>query len=225
MLKPKRKDLYYLVVGVGTIVIIVLLWNFWSIFGKRPLPTILEKWAYFSDFFSLIIAILNLMLFFILTMKAADLNEYSYKHQMMAQKSDLLTSFRKSQLNDIQNQLKNIEELTNYNLSNDEELAKFKRSTELLKRSFAIYENNRNERIVGTLSFSDINNSLNELCEYTRDIKDVDNNNLNEIQSELLEKIQHVNAATIDFYKRYLDFTIDELEHDFQVNEIKRNDE
>lgn len=225
MVKFKRKHLYYVVFGIGAMAIIVLLWNFWSIFGKRPLPTVLEKWAYFSDFLSLIIAMLNLMLFFILTMKAADLNEYSYKRQLMAQKSDLITSFRKSQLNDIQNQLKNIEELTNYNLNDKEELVKFKRSAELLKRSFAIYENNRNERIIGTLSFSDIVNALNKLCDYTRNIKEVDRNNINDIQEQLFSMIQQVNTTTIEFYKQYLDFTIDELENNFKVSEIRRNNE
>ena len=224
----KSKTLIFLevfaiiLVLLSTALLVVFIVNF---FGM-PLSKNMTDWGEFGSYISCIAALVNLVFFVILTYKALDFEKSSYEkqasfqketftQQMLSQKAELQTAFRKSHIDDVRNIMFKLNNLTYYDLKEYDEFIKFKRECESLKRIFEIYEINKNIELFGTCNYSKVNQEFDSLFQAINKIKKISGASNNQCE-DIWEKLNAVNIAIIALEKQLSDHTIEELTNAFK---------
>lgn len=188
-----------------------------------PASKNMTDWGELGSYASFIVSILNLSCFIILTYKALDFEQKSYEKQsefqidtfnkqMMVQKIELLTSFRKTHIEEIHKEVEKLHKLPYYEIRNDEkEFEKFKIGCESVINTFRIFENNKNVALIGVCSYSEVNKELNKLDEVVRKL-DFTKGITKEQSNNLWEILDKVNAKIIQLEKDLKSHTIMELD-------------
>lgn len=228
MIKRKSISLILLEIFAGVLVAlsIVFIIVFIVNFAGSPLSKSMTEWGEFGSYAAFIASILNLVFFIVLTYKASEFQQTSYKHQskfqkvtfnqqMLAQKIELKTSFRKSHIEDIRQRLFDLNNITYYDISKKDEFDKFKRDCESLTRIFKIYKLNINYKLVGNCDYNAINEQLDKLRTLIADV----NGNVgatNEQCRKIWDVLNDINAEIIALEKCLSDYTLTELEKAFE---------
>lgn len=102
----KNIDFIGILLGVFILFMIIVLikisYTFFCIFNGREIPITLGKWSEFSEFFSAIIALANLIVFTFLTVKADLFQKKLIKKQSNEETIRSLTKFRIEKLEDME---------------------------------------------------------------------------------------------------------------------------
>lgn len=227
-MKKKNITLFLLGLFSGLLVVISLVLTvvFVVAFWGTPLSKRMSDWGEFGSYVACIASLLNLVFFIVLTYKAAEFEKTSYEKQsvfqkdtfncqMLSQKVELQTAFRKSHIDDVRNIMFKLNNLTAYKLTNEDEFKVFKRECESLKRIFEIYEMNKNIELVGDCNYTNINNQFELLFQL---INSMPNNSVvtdNEC-NKIWEILNRVNEEIITLDKQLSDYTLEELKKAFE---------
>lgn len=227
-MKKKRVTLFFLRLFSGILVVIssVLILVFIIVFWGTPLSQRMSDWGDFGSYVACIASLINLVFFIVLTHKATEferassekqlrLQKVTFDCQMLSQKVELQTAFRKSHIDDVRNIMFKLNNLTAYRLTNGDEFKTFKRECETLKRIFEIYEMNKNIELVGDCNYTNINNQFELLFQL---INSMPNNSVvtdNEC-NKIWEILNRVNEEIITLDKQLSDYTLEELKKAFE---------
>jgi hypothetical protein len=199
-------------------------------FRFRALPESIDAWGSFGAYATFIASLLNLLFFIILTYAATVFQEDSYKQQlefqkltfrqqMLAQKAELQTSFRRSHIEDIQQRMFALNNLTYYDLSISADFLNFKRECESLIRIFRIYESNKNPKLIGNHSYEKINNKFEELRQVL-DERGTNNVAKEYERKQIWEILNQVNFEIVTLVKELSDHAVEELERVFETESV-----
>ena len=177
------------------------------VFIDQPLSKEMSAWGELGSYGSFIVSVFNLVCFIILTYKASEFEEISFSQQMLTQKIELQTDFRKSHIETVRQIMLNLNTLTCYDLNNAEDFSKFKRECESLRRIFIIFETNKNVNIVGACNYSEINKKFEELS------AKIDSTDRSE--NDIWNILNDVNIEIVKIEKQLSDYTLQELESAF----------
>lgn len=195
------------------------------IFAGRPLSKDMAAWGELGSYGSFIISIFNLVCFIVLTYKASEFEEesfkqqsdfqtHSYMQQMHAQKIELQTDFRKSHIDTVRQIMLNLNNLTSYDLTKTDEFSKFKRECESLRRMFLIFQANKNSNLIGPCDYSAVNGKFEMLKTEICNIQS--GGRATSVQEhKIWNALNEVNIEIITLEKRLSDYTLEELEKAF----------
>lgn len=206
-----------LLVIISCVLIVLFIVNFYgSSFSKS-----MSDWGEFGSYISCIASLLNLVFFIELTHKATELEKASYttqtafqektfKQQMLSQKVELQTAFRKSHIDDVRSIMFKLNNLTRYNLKDEENFKEFKRECESLKRVFEIYERNKNVDLIGKCTYLSVNQQFISLIQLFDSVP-CDLGLTDEECDIIWRTLNNVNEEIIKLEKQLSDYILEEL--------------
>lgn len=195
--------------------------NFWGMSYSDNI----SDWGALGSYVSMIVSLLNLVLFVILTYAALDFSKTSqrvqsdfqlksFEHQMTAQKIELKTAFRKSYIENIRQKTFDINELPFYEIvAKDDDLIKFRKEIESLSRMFKIYERNKNKALFGDCSYRTVIDALNIVEKKAKSIREDESKDERQRKAnELWNELNVVYLAMIDLEGELSDYTFSEID-------------
>lgn len=159
-LYPKKivNILFWLLLIISAVLLMVFIVTFWG-----PISNNLTVWYEYGSFLAFIVSLVNLACFISLTYNASIFQESSHRKQMLAQKIELQTEFRKAHIDDIRKKMMELNQLPTMRMNDDESFYEFTIRCKSLIRVFGIYENNNNQELFGKCNYTNINKYFSEL--------------------------------------------------------------
>lgn len=143
---------------ISFIFLIIFVFTFWG-----PISHNLTDWYEYGSFLAFIVSLLNLACFISLTYNASVFQETSHRKQMLVQKIELQTAFRKSHIDDVRKRMLELNDLPTVKMDNENTFRDFLVKCKSLSRIFGIYEENYNPALFGECNYAAINSCFSEL--------------------------------------------------------------
>lgn len=203
--------LFVLLLITALVYLSVFVITFWGSISNE-----LGEWSEYSSVLNFIVSLVNLACFILLTYSASMFQENSHKKEMLAQKMELQTEFRKAHIDDIRRMMLELNVLPTMKMDDKESFWDFYVKCKSLVRIFAIYEKNNNSELYGECdyrkineNFSELNNRLEKILENGSILNKEDKKFFNEI-------LGNINNELIDIEKRLSDYTLQALINAFE---------
>lgn len=150
--------LFWMLLIIAFILLVVFVVTFWG-----PISHNLTVWYEYGSFLAFIVSLVNLACFISLTYSASVFQEDSHRKQLLAQKMELQTEFRKTHINDIRKRMIELNQLPTMRMDDEESYGEFVIRCKSLIRIFGIYEANNNQELFGQGNYTAINSKFSEL--------------------------------------------------------------
>lgn len=202
---------FYSLLIIAVILLIAFVVNFWG-----PISHSLTDWYEYGSFLAFIVSLVNLACFVSLTYSASIFQENSHHKQMIAQKVELQTTFRKSHIEDIRKRMIELNQLPIIKMDNEESFAEFVVKCKALIRIFAIYETNNNKDLFGDCNYTEINNCFSELNYKLEEINKRGEGPLRDDKIFFNDVLGRINNEMIILEKWLSDYTLQEVVNAFE---------
>lgn len=203
--------LFWLLLIIAGILLSTFVITFWG-----PISHDLTDWYEYSSFLAFIVSLVNLACFILLTYSAAMFQEDSHHKQMLAQKMELQTGFRKAHIDDIRKRMLELNELPTMKMDDDESFWQFVVKCKSLIRIFGIYENNNNSELFGQCDYKKINYYCSELNRRLESITLNKSTPTREDKIFLNDILGKINNEIMDIEKKLSDYTLQEVINAFK---------
>lgn len=207
--------LFWMLLIIAFILLVVFVVTFWG-----PISNNLTDWYEYGSFLTFIVSLVNLACFITLTYSASIFQEDSHRKQLLAQKIELQTEFRKTHIDDIRKRMIELNQLPTMRMDDREAYSEFVIRCKSLIRIFGIYEANNNQELFGQSDYSAINSSFNELNVRLDSINK--NKSLPSREDKIFfnDILGRINNEIIILEKKLSDYTVQEV-----VNVFKQDSE